>query len=170
MRTAKGAILRLAVGFVAPLPGPEPHHWYHLLGTRGEVETGRRRGERQPLTGAGSLMWLADHYVNERMEVNWEFSPYDARAVRAAQSGHGGLDYHPLHDFIESVVDGRTPTIDVYRAAGLAAAAVLAARSDDQGGAPLTVPDFRPDAARRAGEAPPPVVGVPVGVRPEVRL
>jgi predicted dehydrogenase len=169
MRTAEDAILRLAVGFVAPLPGPEPHHWYHLLGTRGEVETGRRRGERQPLTGAGSLIWLADHYLDERVEVNWEFSPYDARGIRAARSGHGGLDYHPLHDFIESVVDGRRPTLDVYRAADLAAAAVQAACSDDQGAAPLAVPDFRPNARRRAGQAPPPdgavaVAGVPTGV------
>jgi predicted dehydrogenase len=175
MHTARDTILRLAVGFVSPLPGPEPHHWYHLLGTKGEVETGRRRGAGQAgqgVTGAGSMLWLADHYLNGRVEVEWDLSPYDSRAGRAARSGHGGLDYFPLHDFVESVLQGRRPAIDVYRAADLAGAAVLAAVSDDQGAAPMLVPDFRPGPTRRAGEPPAvddPAQGLPVprGIAPQ---
>jgi predicted dehydrogenase len=154
MQTASGAILRLMVGFVCPYPGPDPHHWYHLLGTKGEVETGRRRDEKQPLVGTGSLQWLADHYTNGRTEMDWGFSMYDTVALRAAASGHGGLDYFPAHDFVESILQDRRPGIDVYRAAELAAPAIIAGLSEEQGGASLPVPDFRPGPDRAPGERP----------------
>jgi predicted dehydrogenase len=161
MQTAKDTILRLAVGFVSPMPGPEPHHWYHLLGTKGEVETGRRRSPSgEAVTGAAGLMWLADHYLPGRIETDWAYSPYDSRpgygapARRGAPSGHGGLDYYPLKDFVESLQLGRRPAIDVYRAADLAAASAQAARSEDSGALPMLVPDFRPSALRPAGHRP----------------
>ncbi len=154
MQTRSGAILRLAVGFVAPYPGPEPHHWFHLLGTKGEVETGRRRDERKPLDGKGSLLWLADQHTNSRVEIDWDFSPYDPVANRARSSGHGGLDYFPAHDFVESLLVDRPPTIDVYRAAELAGPAILAGRSEEQGSMPMAAPDFRPGPNRKVGEPP----------------
>lgn len=154
MQTAGGAILRLMVGFVSPYPGPEPHHWYHLLGTRGEVETGRRRHPGNAISGTGSLRWLDEDGSNGRAETEWEYSPYDPTALRAAQSGHGGLDFFPCHDFVESIVHGRSPTIDVYRAAELTAPAIIAGLSEEQGAAPLPVPDFRPGAGRDPGQIP----------------
>jgi len=42
MQTSRGTILRLAVGFQVPT---SEHHWYHLWGTKGEVETRRGSGE-----------------------------------------------------------------------------------------------------------------------------
>jgi hypothetical protein len=59
-----------------------------------------------------------------------------------------------VHDFVESVARDRGPTVDVYRAAEIAAASVLAGTSADQGSALLTVPDFRPGPHRPAGQAP----------------
>jgi predicted dehydrogenase len=165
MHTAKDTILRMAVGFVSPMPGPEPHHYYHLLGTRGEVETGRRRGSGPPglaqaYGGSSSLMWLADSYLNGRVETEWDYSPYDPRPGRARvtgnASGHSGLDYYPLHEFVACLQQGGRPTVDVYRAADLAGAAILAAESDEGGATPQTVPDFRPTVQRPAGEPPAP--------------
>jgi predicted dehydrogenase len=165
MHTAKDTILRMAVGFVSPMPGPEPHHYYHLLGTRGEVETGRRRGAgpagpAQAYGGTSSLMWFAEQYSNGRAETEWDYSRHDPRPGRAAltgnTSGHAGLDYYPLHDFVACLRHGGRPAVDVYRAADLAGAAVLAAQSDDAGAAPMTVPDFRPTPARPAGQPLPP--------------
>jgi predicted dehydrogenase len=154
MQTVSGTILRLMVGFVCPYPGPEPHHWFHLMGTKGEVETGRRRDPREPIVGSGSLVWLADHHTNARFEVAWDFSPYDPVASRAAASGHGGLDYHPASDFIDSILHNRSPGIDVYRAAELAGPAIMAGMSEEQGGVLLSVPDFRPGPHRQLGQAP----------------
>jgi hypothetical protein len=165
MHTEKDTILRMAVGFVSPMPGPEPHHYYHLLGTRGEVETGRRRGAgsggpAQAYGGSSSMMWFAEQYLNGRIETEWDYSRHDPRPGRAVlvgnTSGHSGLDYYPLHNFVGCLRRGERPTVDVYRAADLAGAAVLAARSDDGGAAPMTVPDFRPSPARPAGQPPPP--------------
>jgi len=44
--------------------------------------------------------------------------------------------------------------MDVYAAAESAAPAIMAAQSVEQGGACLTVPDFRPGPHRKQGELP----------------
>ena len=173
MHTDKDTILRMAVGFVSPMPGPEPHHYYHLLGTRGEVETGRRRdaglpGLAQAYGGSSSLMWFADSYLNSRIETEWDYSRHDPRPGRGPlvgnTSGHSGLDYYPLQEFVACLQRGGRPTVDVYRAADLAGAAIAAADSDDGGAAPMVVPDFRPTALRPPGQ--PPTREIPVPAAP----
>jgi hypothetical protein len=74
----------------------------------------------------------------------------------AAASGHGGLDFYPIHDFIQCIRNGGAPVVDVYRAANVAAAAAMAGLSAENGSRPLPVPDFRPGPARRPGERPGP--------------
>ena len=76
MHTAKDTILRMAVGFVSPMPGPEPHHYYHLLGhpRRGgdRPPAGRRPRRAWPRRTAAraACMWLADAYLNGRVETS----------------------------------------------------------------------------------------------------
>ena len=151
MKHVDDCILRIACGFQAP--SANPHHWQHLLGTLGEVETGRRwtpgRGQ-----GDGSLLWLANHYMPGRAEVDWGFSEYQRGLPGAAVSGHGGADLYPLHDFVACVLRGGRPLVDVYRAAEIAGPSVIAGQSADQGGQLLLVPDFRPNAERPVGQAP----------------
>jgi predicted dehydrogenase len=144
-------ILRIACGFQSP--SASPHHWQHLVGTLGEVETSRRltAGSGQ---GGGSLLWLANHYTPGRSEVDWGFSEYQRGLPGANISGHGGSDLYPLHDFVECVLRGKTPLVDVYRAAEIAGPSVIAGHSADQGGRLLPVPDFRPGLHRPAGQAP----------------
>jgi hypothetical protein len=52
------------------------------------------------------------------------------------------------------VLDGGRPTVDVYRAADITAAGILAAASADDGSEPREVPDFRPGPSRDRGAAP----------------
>ena len=152
MHTERDTILRIANGFV--VPGPEPWHWFHLLGTLGEVETGRRRAEGDPTQGAGSLLWLANHHMRSRSEVDWGLNPFQPGMRRRLASGHGGLDYAPVEDFVRSILDGRPPTIDVYRAAEIAGPAAVAGLSAERGFVPLPVPDFRPGPQRPIGQPP----------------
>jgi predicted dehydrogenase len=151
MKHDDDCILRIACGFQSP--SASPHHWQHLVGTLGEVETGRRwkSGSGQ---GEGSLLWLADHYLPGRAEVDWGFSEYQRGLPGAGVSGHGGTDLYPLHDFVECVLHGGRPLVDVYRGAEIAGPSVIAGLSADQGGQLLTVPDFRPNAERAHGQAP----------------
>ncbi|MGI8912302.1 MAG: Gfo/Idh/MocA family protein [Chloroflexota bacterium] len=144
-------ILRIACGFQSP--SASPHHWQHLIGTLGEVETSRRwtAGGGQ---ADGSLLWLANHYMPGRSEVDWGFNEYQRGLPGASVSVHGGSDLYPLHDFVEGVLRGKRPLVDVYRAAEIAGPSVIAGHSADQGGQVLSVPDFRPSARRSAGQAP----------------
>src|SRR5439155_21580410 len=148
MKTDGDTIIRLAAGFVAP--APYPWHWYRLRGTLGEVETGRRSDSGVP-DGRGSLHWRAGRYRRTRDEINWTFTEHQPNVAAAAQTGHSGLDYYPLEDFVASLIDDRPTLIDVYRAAGIAAPAAVAGLSVDRGSVPLEVPDFRPGPNRRAG-------------------
>ena len=152
MHTEHDTILRIACGFMAP--SAEPHHWYHVLGTGGEVETGRRRADNNAIEGRGSLLWLANHYQRGRNDVTWSFTDFQPGASQAAATGHGGLDYYPLRDFIDSLLHGRAPLIDVYRACEMAGPAIVAGHSAEQGSVLLPVPDFRPGPARPAGQPP----------------
>ena len=162
MQTAKGAILRFAAGFTTPV---SESHWYHLLGTRGEVET--RRGPDEPghsYYHPGPVM-LESGCRFPRTKEPWFHAhgrpPEEIAAElerdlppEARTTGHGGADYYPVADFVAAVLDGATPDIDVYQAVDTAAPCILAARSAEQGGARITVPDFRPGPHRKKGETP----------------
>ena len=150
MRTAKDTLLRLATGFNAP----NLQHWYHLMGTKGEVETGRGAvGSGQDQASEG-LLWLAEHHTYARMPVKWEYTTWQPGDPRATSTGHGGKDYYPMKEFVDHVLDGTPVTVGVYRAAELAGAAVVAGQSADQGSVPMAVPDFRPGPDRGPGEQP----------------
>jgi predicted dehydrogenase len=147
MRTASGAILRLAAGFTAP--SAVPHHWHHLVGTGGEVETGRLvHGGESPSNG-GALAWFAKDFQRGRQPVDWDFSDYDSafagkNRVALPHGGHGGMDIYPVLDFVEAVEVDRAPLLDVYRACNIAAPAIAAGRSAELGGQLVDVPVFGP--------------------------
>ena len=145
MKTEKGSILRMACGFTVPVPHSQ-HHWYHIHGTRGRLEMSR--------SGLGKpKMWLADEQMHEPAAVDWRWERTNG-TPEALSSGHGGTDYYAHASFRDALLHGKAPELDVYRAMDTAAPAILAADSIDQGSMPLQVPDFRPNANRKPGEAP----------------
>ena len=146
MRTEKDAILRMMCGFTQPVSHARGHHWYQVMGTRGSVEWKR--------SGGGSpLMWLADAQMDDMAEMDWEYARRDAPA-QARGSGHQDLDYYVHAVFRDALLDGKPLAFDVYRAIETAGPAILAADSIDQGTQLIRVPDFRPSAARPAGQMP----------------
>ena len=62
--------------------------------------------------------------------------------AEAQKTGHGGADYFPLAEFLESLRTGRPAPIDVYDAAAWSAILPLSAASLRAGGAPQEFPDF----------------------------
>lgn len=145
MRTAEGAVLRLAACFTAP--SARPHHWHHLLGTRGEVETGREADPAESPANNGSLAWFADEFQHGRQPARWDFTAYQPGSAAVGKialphGGHGGMDVYPVADFVDAVVDGRPPLIDVYHACNIAAPAIIAGESAERGGQVLDVPKF----------------------------
>ena len=145
MHTEKDTVMRMACAFT--IPTPRPHHWHHIMGTKGEVETNRSLKDRPK-------MWLADGFLEDKIEVDWGYNPYQPAPSEAIGTGHGSLDYYPLADFVGSIRKDTTPEMDVYKAADTAAPAILAGMSADRGSEPLEVPNFRPNEKRRPGEEP----------------
>lgn len=133
MHTEKDTILRLACSFT--IPTAQPNHWYHFMGTKGRAETNRFNLDRMKL-------WLPEEYMTDPAEVNWQYSEHSAPA-EARASGHGGLDFSPLYQFIDCILNDTEPPMNVYQAVETAAPAILAGQSADQGSVCLEVPEFR---------------------------
>lgn len=149
MRTAKGTIIRQATGFTVPVPAGVGH-WYHVMGTKGLVETSRSYNEK-------GRMFLADSQMIDMALVDWGYNWEHDRMLpvaEAADSGHGGLDYYPIHNFVQAILKGTPVEMGVYAAAETAIPAIVAMESAEQGGKPLPVPDVRPNDQRKAGEYP----------------
>jgi predicted dehydrogenase len=152
MHTEKDTIIRFAAGFNAPV---SQEHWYHLLGTRGEIETPRGPGESGYRYVCDVPIRGADDYRYPRTPADWAFPEDSPQRRIAAQTGHGGLDYWPVCDFAQVLLGRREqPDIDVYQAVETAAPAICAVTSLKQAGALQVVPDFRPGTTRKAGEHP----------------
>jgi len=148
MKTAKGALLRLAVSFTQPHPEGDCH-WQQIIGTRGSVEW-RRSADDQP------RQWLATDGANDKRAMDWRIERTDMPAEANESAGHWGLDYFVHAAFRAAVLEGEPLEFDVYKAMDVAAAGILAAESVAQGSRPLRVPDFRPSAVRPKGQMPEP--------------
>ncbi|MBI3985748.1 MAG: hypothetical protein HY343_02420, partial [Lentisphaerae bacterium] len=74
--------------------------------------------------------------------------------AEALQSGHGGMDYFPVAAFVDSVLNDTPSAMDIYTAVETAAPAIIASQSIEKGSVCLDVPDFRPNARRKAGQMP----------------
>jgi len=57
-------------------------------------------------------------------------------------SGHGGSHTFLTHEFIDALVSGRRPVIDVHEALAYTAPGIIAHRSALEGGKTLKIPDF----------------------------
>ncbi|MFC1712650.1 Gfo/Idh/MocA family protein [Candidatus Poribacteria bacterium] len=127
--TAKGALIRIMVTLNTRRPGA---HNYRIFGTLGSTEwyshegfcrrLDRDRGEREG--------W-------ERVDIG------SAARDDDKSSGHGGTDIKTAYYFTKAILAGKTVPIDVYRMSDFTLPGIIAARSAELGGQPLTVPDIR---------------------------
>lgn len=148
MRTEKDTLLKLAVGFQVPTLKVEitAYHWYHLMGTKGRLETAR--------SGRDTMkMWLPEQHMTDMAAVTWDYLPHQL-PPEAIGATHHNADYFPMAEFIRCIREDAPSPMDVYRSAEITVPALLAGISIDQGSTCLEVPAFRPCAARRAGELP----------------
>lgn len=66
----------------------------------------------------------------------------------AESTGHGGGDFWELYYFVREILTGETAPWDIYSAADVTLAGIMAARSCATGGVPVQIPDFRVKAER----------------------
>ena len=137
-----------------------PHQmtYYSLQGTHGCYEASRVAGEPGKIwigenkTGE-HRDWKSIEEFEEHLPDLWRNPPEDA-----LKAGHGGGDYWEIRDFVEAVVNGTPPPVDVYTALEWTAAGLCSQISIMNNGVPIQVPDFRDPKQRPLILDAPPVV------------
>ncbi len=139
IQMASGATVKVLLSF-GNTRGGCTHH-YVVFGTKGHMESDRMNPARL-------------HVRLPEKDAEWQSSEptHHRLAERAANSGHGGIDFYVLHDFIEAVKAGQPPPIDVYDAADMTLPGILGHRSAVNGGQPYSIPNFRNEAERKPHE------------------
>jgi hypothetical protein len=149
MQTERGRTMRIVNSFTTPKRGPFAHHWYHIHGTEGVLESAR------PGWGEGPNWYMNNEIILRRdgtiERTNYGWSRADAPFGDPA-TGHGGLEAFSFQTFYDAIHGGPNE-LNVYAAAESMLPGIIAAESAEQGGIRLEVPDVRPGTARPAGTA-----------------
>jgi len=128
-QTAKGSLIKIMVTLNTRRPGA---HNYRLFGTHGSAEWYSHEG-------------FCRMFPQEREEKDgWLRVDIGSAAPDADKSvGHGGTDIMTAYHFTKSILEGKTVPIDAYRMCDFTLPGILAARSAELGGQPITIPDIR---------------------------
>ncbi len=139
-KTTKGGQINIRLDMLSN----RPHNltYYSLQGTKGCYEAARGFGDTHKIwlaDGSDSMAWrsLWD-FEAEFMPEIWHHPPEEA-----LQAGHGGGDYFEVRGFVDSIINDTKPPIDVYEALDMTVPGLVSEVSINQGGTPLSVPDFR---------------------------
>ena len=139
MQNTNGCIFHLRAGFNAPSAFQKGTygHWYQIKGTECSVEWARSElPNDNPKMYTLQDGWTEPHWPTENPNEDELYDLFKGK-------GHGGIDYYPIHYFVDAILNGTAPPMDVFAAVETAAPAILAAASANRGGVQLTVPDFR---------------------------
>jgi predicted dehydrogenase len=127
--TAKGALIKIMVTLNTRRPS---EHRYRIFGVEGGVE------------------WFSYEKVCRRFSradeerSGWEVVPVGLGARGDDTSaGHGGADLKLARHFAQTILDDHPAPIDVYRAIEYTLPGILANRSAELGGTPISIPDMR---------------------------
>ena len=124
-----------------------PHNltYYSLQGTKGCYEAARGLGDKPKI-------WLADFAGKDEEYPQWrplsdfyEYLPerYKTATEEQKSAGHWGGDFFIVQDFVDAVIKGVKPAVDVYEACEWTAVGLLSELSVMNGGKAMEVPDFR---------------------------
>ena len=128
-KTAKGAVIRIFIGFGAYV-GYD--HNFALYGTKGSILTDKTK----PLEEATSFAKL--YSVKDTFERAFEIP------VKLSETddvyGHGGVDAKMIRDFIKCIIEDTAPPIDVDMGIRISLPGIIANESAIRGGELLEIP------------------------------
>lgn len=93
------------------------------------------------LDSSGSHEWLHDADL-KKMRERFTHPMWRKLQQRAANSGHGGMDFVENYRHLYCVKNGLTPDITVYDAAAWSCLIEISSRSVQTGSMPVPIPDF----------------------------
>lgn len=142
-RMQSGALVKIRIDCMSQ----RPHNmsYYSLQGTKGCYEAPRGLGDDHKIWlesmegDANNPKW---HPLSEFYD---EFMPqrYKNATDEQKAAGHWGGDFFLVDDFLDAVLRGKKPAIDVYRACEWTAVGLLSELSATNNGRPMEMPNFR---------------------------
>lgn len=142
-KTTGGSLIKLRVDCMSP----RPHNnlYYSLQGTKGCYEAPRGFGDEHKI-------WL-ESMDGDANNPQWqplsafydEFLPqrYKSATAEQKQAGHGGSDFYIVGHFLDAVIRGAHPAVDVYEACEWTAVGLLSELSVTNDCRQMKMPDFR---------------------------
>ncbi len=142
LQMKSGKLIKLRVDCLSP----RPHNlaFYSLQGTKGAYEAPRGLGDDHKV-------WLSDMDA-DTAHAKWRpLSEFEARylpdryrnaTAEQRQTGHWGGDFFIVQDFVDAVVNGTRPPVDVYDACEWTAVGLLSELSVTNGGRAIEMPAF----------------------------
>lgn len=143
-RMASGKLAKIRVDCLSRRPRSGER--FQLQGTRGVYESSRGMGDE-------SMVWF-DRFGDKDMFQNGLWHPlsefdhmlperYKRATEEQLKAGHDGGDFFVVKDFIDSIITGEKPAMDVYKACEWTAVGLLSELSAMNGGRPVKMPNFR---------------------------
>lgn len=143
--TERGAVVVLRLDVASPRPAN--NLYYALQGTRGAYLSPRHHTEPhlvwiEGMSPGDSPSGTAEWQDLEELAAEFEHPLWAEHGEKASQLAHGGADYFVVPEFLDAVISGGKPPIDVYDAVTWSCFVPLTAMSAAQGGVPVDVPNF----------------------------
>jgi predicted dehydrogenase len=144
-RTDRGHACRIGVYWKVAAGGTERSHWFgdkmsfFMPTPNGMGPVVVKRGTLSE-KDSGGFVRSANERQDYEQELWWktDLLPEPLRH----DSGHGGSHTFLTHEFIDALVHGRPPAIDVYEAVAYTAPGIVAHQSALKNGERMKVPDF----------------------------
>jgi predicted dehydrogenase len=140
--TEKGKLIKIRVDCVSNRPHCATY--YSCQGTKGCYEAARGLGDQ-------AKVWFEG--IDDKQEKTWyplkdfydQYLPerYKKASEDQKKSGHGGGDFFIVEDFVNAILYGNPPGVDVYEACEWTAVAFLSELSVMNGGREMEMPKFR---------------------------
>jgi predicted dehydrogenase len=142
---SNGGMLKVRVDMLSERPANA--NYFSLQGPQGCFESSHGFGDEPRIwlkgrhdPGQWHSLW---DFEAEFMPEMWRDPSDEARHAWHHGISHGGSDYFQVRAFIDSIVHGTPPPIDVYAALDMTVPGLISEESINRGGAVLPVPDFR---------------------------
>lgn len=112
----------------------------------------RIHAARGSMYGKGSHVTLMRPQYHERRRFSPEITyvpDFPEMHAMAMKAGHGGGDFFMNWHFADAIRKGEQPYLDVYRGVAMSVVGIQAYRSALADSAPMEIPDFHKESARR---------------------
>lgn len=144
-QTDQGHAFRAGVYWEGAIKGCERAEWYgskmslFMNTANGQGPVIVRRSEEQETDDAGFVRTLPK--FEDYQVPNWFETDMLPEAMRH-ESGHGGSHVFLANEFINALVEERSPAIDVYESLAMTVPGIVAHESAIKGGERLKIPSF----------------------------